>query len=73
MTEDKITLSMLKSIKNKMEIEKLVFPSLKDEKLTDDFIEKFIDTMTKAYEFNIDVLTKSIERIEKKIGEKDGK
>ena len=73
MTEDKITLSMLKSIKNKMEIEKLVFPSLKDEELTDDFIEKFIDTMTKAYEFNIDVLTKSIERIEKKIGEKDGK
>ena len=40
-----LELTQLKSMINKMKIEKLVFGSLKAEELTDEFIDKFIDTM----------------------------
>lgn len=70
--DDKITLSMLKSVKNKMEVEKLVFPSLQHEERTEEMIDKFVETMMKAYDFNINVINQVIEKMESK-SEKDGK
>lgn len=70
--EDKIIISELKTIKNKLEIEKLVLPSLQHEELTEEVINKFVETMTKAYDFNINVLKNVIEKMESK-SEKDGK
>lgn len=70
--EDKIIISELKTIKNKMEVEKLVLPSLQHEELTEEVINKFVETMTKAYDFNINVLKNVIEKMESK-SEKDGK
>lgn len=70
--DNKIALSMLKSVKNKMEVEKLVFPSLQHEERTDEMIDKFVETMMKAYDFNINVINQVIEKMESK-SEKDGK
>lgn len=72
--EDKIILSMLQSVKNKMEVEKLVLPSLKhEENRTEELMNKFVETMTRAYDFNINVLKEVIEKMESKIAENDGK
>lgn len=71
--EEKIIISELTTVKNKMEIEKLVFPSLQHEELTEEKINQFVDTMTRAYDFNINVLKNVVEKMESKIGEKDGK
>ena len=71
--EDKIIISELKTIKNKMEVEKLVFPSLQHEELTKEKINQFVETMIKAYDFNINVLKQVIEKMESKLAEKDGK
>ena len=70
--EDIIIISELKTIKNKLEIEKLVLPSLQHEELTEEVINKFVETMMKAYDFNINVLKNAIEKMESK-SEKDGK
>ena len=70
--ETQIIISELKTVKNKMEIEKLVFPSLQHEELTEETINQFVETMTKAYDFNINVLKNAIEKMESK-SEKDGK
>lgn len=70
--ETQIIISELKTVKNKMEIEKLVFPSLQHEELTEEKINQFVETMTKAYDFNINVLKNAIEKMESK-SEKDGK
>lgn len=71
--EDKIIISELKTIKNKMEVEKLVFPSLQHEELTKEKINQFVETMIKAYDFNINVLKQVIEKMESKNTDKDGK
>lgn len=71
--DDKIALSMLQSVKNKMEVEKLVLPSLQHEELTEEKINQFVETMTRAYDFNINVLKQVIEKMESKLAEKDGK
>lgn len=70
--ETQIIISELKTVKNKMEIEKLVFPSLQHEELTEEKINQFVETMMKAYDFNINVLKNAIEKMESK-SEKDGK
>ena len=70
--ETQIIISELKTVKNKMEIEKLVFPSLQHEELTEEKINQFVETMMKAYDFNINVLKQAIEKMESK-SEKDGK
>lgn len=70
--ETQIIISELKTVKNKMEIEKLVFPSLQHEELTEEKINQFVETMTKAYDFNINVLKNAIEKMKSK-SEKDGK
>ena len=43
----------LKKLKNKMAIEVLVFESLEHEELTKDFIDSFVNIMTKNYKDNI--------------------
>lgn len=68
-----LELTQLKSIINKMKIEKLVFGSLKAEELTDEFIDKFIDTMENIYNTNIMVLEDIVKKMESKGSEKDGK
>ena len=70
--EEKIIISELTTVKNKMEIEKLVFPSLQHEELTEEKINQFVETMTKAYDFNINVIKSVIKKMESK-SEKDGK
>lgn len=71
--EEKIIVSELTTVKNKMEIEKLVFPSLQHEELTEEKINQFVDTMTRAYDFNINVIKSVIEKMESKLAEKGGK
>lgn len=68
-----LELTQLKSMINKMKIEKLVFGSLKAEELTDEFIDKFIDTMENIYNTNIMVLEDIAKKMESKTSEKDGK
>lgn len=68
-----LELTQLKSMINKMKIEKLVFGSLKAEELTDEFIDKFIDTMENIYNTNIMVLEDIAKKMESKGSEKDGK
>ncbi len=68
-----LELTQLKSMINKMKIEKLVFGSLKAEELTDEFIDKFIDTMENIYNTNIMVLEDVVKKMESKTSEKDGK
>ena len=68
-----LELTQLKSMINKMKIEKLVFGSLKAEQLTDEFIDKFIDTMENIYNTNIMVLEDIVKKMESKGSEKDGK
>ena len=68
-----LELTQLKSMINKMKIEKLVFGSLKAEELTDEFIDKFIDTMENIYNTNIMVLEDIVKKMESKTSEKDGK
>ena len=68
-----LELTQLKSMINKMKIEKLVFGSLKAKELTDEFIDKFIDTMENIYNTNIMVLEDIVKKMESKGSEKDGK
>ena len=68
-----LELTQLKSMINKMKIEKLVFGSLKAEELTDEFIDKFIDTMENIYNTDIMVLEDIVKKMESKGSEKDGK
>ena len=68
-----LELTQLKSMINKMKIEKLVFGSLKAEELTDEFIDKFIDTMENIYNTNIMVLEDIVKKMESRGSEKDGK
>jgi len=68
-----LELTQLKSMINKMKIEKLVFGSLKHEELTEEFIDKFINTMENIYNTNIMVLEDVVEKMESKGAEKDGK
>lgn len=68
-----LELTQLKSMINKMKIEKLVFGSLKAEELTEEFIDKFIDTMENIYNTNIMVLEDVVKKMESKSSEKDGK
>ena len=68
-----LELTQLKSMINKMKIEKLVFGSLKAENLTEEFIDKFIDTMENIYNTNIMVLEDIVKKMESKGSEKNGK
>lgn len=65
-------IAILKSLVNKMQIERLVLESLKHEELTEDFINQFVITMNEIYDKDINLLKNIIERIEKEDGE-DGK
>ena len=58
----------LKKLKNKMAIEVLVFESLKHEELTKDFIDSFVNIMTKNYKDNIAFIEGIINGEKNKIG-----
>lgn len=70
---DKIILVELQALKNKMSIEKLVYPSLKKEELTEEFLDKFIEIINKTYDANITILDNIIKYLKSKGAEKDGK
>lgn len=68
-----LEITMLKSMINKMRVEKLVFESLKHEDLTEEFVNKFVATMQSIYDKNIDFLENIVKGMESKGAEKDGK
>lgn len=68
-----LEITMLKSMINKMKVEKLVFESLKHEDLTEEFVDKFVTTMQSIYDKNIDFLENIVKGMESKGAEKDGK
>ena len=68
-----LEITMLKSMINKMRVEKLVFGSLKHEELTEEFIDKFVSTMEDIYDKNIEFLENITQKMESKGAEKDGK
>lgn len=68
-----LEITMLKSMINKMRVEKLVFESLKHEDLTEEFVDKFVTTMQSIYDKNIDFLENIVKGMESKGAEKDGK
>lgn len=52
----KENINKIQNIINRMNVEKLVFESLKHEELTESFIDQFIQAMQNAYEVNIAAL-----------------
>lgn len=52
----KESINKIQNIINRMNVEKLVFESLKHEELTESFIDQFIQAMQNAYEVNIAAL-----------------
>lgn len=52
----KENINKIQNIINRMNVEKLVFESLKHEELTESFIDQFIQVMQRAYEVNIAAL-----------------
>lgn len=53
---EKENINKIQNIINRMNVEKLVFESLKHEELTESFIDQFIQAMQRAYEVNIAAL-----------------
>lgn len=53
---EKENINKIQNIINRMNVEKLVFESLKHEELTESFIDQFIQAMQNAYEVNIAAL-----------------
>lgn len=53
---EKENINKIQNIINRMNVEKLVFESLKHEELTESFIDQFIQAMQNAYEINIAAL-----------------
>lgn len=53
---EKENINKIQNIINRMNVEKLVFESLKHEELTESFIDQFIQAMQSAYEVNIAAL-----------------
>jgi len=59
---------IIQTLINKLKLESLVFDSLKHEDLTEDFIDKFIETMKSAYISNIAILESLINSKDKNGG-----
>lgn len=59
---------IIQTLINKLKLESLVFDSLKHEDLTEDFIDKFIETMKSAYISNITILESLINSKDKNGG-----
>lgn len=59
---------IIRTLINKLKLESLVFDSLKHEDLTEDFIDKFIETMKSAYISNIAILESLINSKDKNGG-----
>ena len=63
----------LKSMASKMKIEKLVIGSLKNEELTEEYVDKYVSIMEQVYDDNIETLENIIENMESNGVEKNGK
>ena len=59
---------IIQTLINKLKLESLVFDSLKHEDLTEDFIDKFIETIKSAYISNIAILESLINSKDKNGG-----
>lgn len=55
----------LQNLENKISIEKLVYKSLLHEELTDEFLNKFIDTLENICTDNIDLVKSIIKDVQK--------
>lgn len=62
----KENINKIQNIINRMNVEKLVFESLKHEELTESFIDQFIQAMQNAYEVNIAALKDIVKEGEEK-------
>lgn len=62
----------LKTLKNSIELEKMTLPSLQYEELNEENINKFVDTMTRAFNNDIILLNNIVATMESK-SESDGK
>ena len=62
----------LKTLKNSIELEKMTLPSLQHEELNKENINKFVDTMTRAFNNDIILLNNIMATMESK-SESDGK
>lgn len=65
-------IASLKTLKNSIELEKMTLPSLQHEELNEENINKFVDTMTRAFNNDIILLNNIVTTMESK-SEKDGK
>lgn len=63
---EKENINKIQNIINRMNVEKLVFESLKHEELTESFIDQFIQAMQNAYEVNIAALKDIVKEGEEK-------
>lgn len=62
----------LKTLKNSIELEKMTLPSLQYEELNEENINKFVDTMARAFNNDIILLNNIVATMESKSGS-DGK
>lgn len=65
-------IASLKTLKNSIELEKMTLPSLQYEELNEENINKFVDTMTRAFNNDIILLNNIVATMESK-SESDGK
>lgn len=65
-------IASLKTLKNSIELEKMTLPSLQYEELNEENINKFVDTMTRAFNNDIILLNNIMAAMESK-SESDGK
>lgn len=65
-------IASLKTLKNSIELEKMTLPSLQYEELNEENINKFVDTMTRAFNNDIILLNNIVAAMESK-SESDGK
>lgn len=65
-------IASLKTLKNSIELEKMTLPSLQYEELNEENINKFVDTMARAFNNDIILLNNIVATMESKSGS-DGK
>ena len=69
--KEELVITQLKTLQSKLNVEKAVFPSLQHEKLTKDKINTFVELMVGAYNYNIDIIQKSIDILEEEVEKKN--
>ena len=59
-------IASLKTLKNSIELEKMTLPSLQHEEFNEENINKFVDTMTRAFNNDIILLNNIVTTMESK-------